>query len=185
MYKTSRLVRISLSISALNKRESYSIKAIENFFPVFVYPDINTRGAGRILDIYANPRLPVCITVSNSPNPSRVYIRLCKHGKRFLLLNWTLGIGLTFINLTMGEKIINMKNEKGCHVVKTTINLCIIFKEIGRVNLAINERGLVGYEELSRSRRVLSEVDNSLRGLLDSSYPTKAEFINYFIIHSK
>ena len=25
-------------------------------------------------------------TVSNSPNPSRVYIRLCKHGKRFLLL---------------------------------------------------------------------------------------------------
>ena len=30
----------------------------------------------------------VCITVSNSPNPSSVYIRLCKHGKRFLLLNW-------------------------------------------------------------------------------------------------
>ena len=29
----------------------------------------------------------VCITVSNSPNPSRVYIRLCKQGKRFLLLN--------------------------------------------------------------------------------------------------
>ena len=28
----------------------------------------------------------VCTTVSNSPNPSRVYIRLCKHGKRFLLL---------------------------------------------------------------------------------------------------
>ena len=25
-------------------------------------------------------------TVSNSPNPSRVYIKLCKHGKRFLLL---------------------------------------------------------------------------------------------------
>ena len=28
----------------------------------------------------------VCITVSISPNPSRVYIRLCKHGKLFLLL---------------------------------------------------------------------------------------------------
>ena len=28
----------------------------------------------------------VCMTVSNSPNPSRVYIRLCKHRKRFLLL---------------------------------------------------------------------------------------------------
>ena len=30
----------------------------------------------------------VCITVSNSPNPSRVYIRLRKHGKRFLLLKY-------------------------------------------------------------------------------------------------
>ena len=30
----------------------------------------------------------VCITVSNSPNPSCVYIRLCKHGKRFLLLKY-------------------------------------------------------------------------------------------------
>ena len=30
----------------------------------------------------------VCITVSNSPNPSRVYIRLCKHGKLFLLLKY-------------------------------------------------------------------------------------------------
>ena len=26
------------------------------------------------------------ITVSNSSNPSRVYVRLCKHGQRFLLL---------------------------------------------------------------------------------------------------
>ena len=30
-------------------------------------------------------------TVSNSPNPSRVYIRLCKHGKRFLLLKYCIG----------------------------------------------------------------------------------------------
>ena len=37
--------------------ESYFIKAIETFFPAFAYPDINTRGAGRILDRYANPRL--------------------------------------------------------------------------------------------------------------------------------
>ena len=29
---------------------------------------------------------------SNSPNPSRVYIRLCKHGKRFLLLKYELCI---------------------------------------------------------------------------------------------
>ena len=31
-------------------------------------------------------QLSLCITVSNSPKPSLVYIRLCKHGKRFLLL---------------------------------------------------------------------------------------------------
>ena len=37
-------------------RERYFIKAIENFFSVFAYPDINTRGAGRIFDSYANPR---------------------------------------------------------------------------------------------------------------------------------
>ena len=35
----------------------------------------------------------------------------------------------------------------------------------------------VGYEELSRSRRVLSTSDNTLLDLLNSSYPTKAEFI--------
>ena len=37
--------------------EKYFIKAIENFFPVFAYSDINTRGVGRILDSYVNPRL--------------------------------------------------------------------------------------------------------------------------------
>ena len=31
----------------------------------------------------------------------------------------------------------------------------------------------------------MAEVDNTLLDLLNSSYPTKAEFINYFIIHSK
>ena len=44
----------------------------------------------------------------------------------------------------------------------------------------------VGYEELSRSRRVLSaSLDNTLLDLLNSSYPTKAQFIICFIIHSK
>ena len=38
---------------------------------------------------------------------------------------------------------------------------------------------LVGYEELSRSRRVLStEAYNTRLDLLNFSYPTKAEFIN-------
>ena len=37
----------------------------------------------------------------------------------------------------------------------------------------------VGYEGLSRSRRVLStEAHNTRLDLLNSSYPTKAEFIN-------
>ena len=31
-------------------------------------------------------------TVSNSPNPSPVYIRLCKHRKRFLMLKKSLEI---------------------------------------------------------------------------------------------
>ena len=37
----------------------------------------------------------------------------------------------------------------------------------------------VGHEELTRSRRVLStEADNTRLDLLNSSYPTKAKFIN-------
>ena len=60
--ETLRLVRISFFDQCHTKsfaffsRESYFIKAIENFFPVFAHPDINTRGVGRILDSYANPR---------------------------------------------------------------------------------------------------------------------------------
>ena len=36
-------------------QKSHFVKAIENFFPVFAYPDINTQEVGRILDSYANP----------------------------------------------------------------------------------------------------------------------------------
>ena len=32
---------------------------------------------------------------------------------------------------------------------------------------------------------VMAEVDNTLRDLYNSLYPTKAEFINCFTIHSK
>ena len=40
----------------------------------------------------------------------------------------------------------------------------------------------VGYEELYRSRRVLSaEVDNTLRDLHNSSYPKKAESLIAFL----
>ena len=34
-------------------------------------------------------------------------------------------------------------------------------------------------------QRLKAEVDNTLRDLQNSSYPTKAEFNNCFIIHSK
>ena len=33
--------------------------------------------------------------------------------------------------------------------------------------------------------RPKAKVDNTIQDLLNSSYPTKAEFINCFIIHSK
>ena len=54
--------------------------------------------------------------------------------------------------------------------------------------LAIIEWGWVGYEEFCRSKRLLSteaKVDNTLQDLHNSSYSTKAEFNNCFIIHSK
>ena len=83
VYKTSRLVRISLLFSALNKRvlffsrESYFIKAIENFFScsVFAHPDINTLGVWRIHDrckCKPETKSRVCIAVSNSSYPRGV-----------------------------------------------------------------------------------------------------------------
>ena len=54
---------------------------------MFAYPDINTRGIGKIRDSYANPR-QTSITVSNSPNPSCVYIRLLlKYNKVLSITN--------------------------------------------------------------------------------------------------
>ena len=97
VHKSSRLVRISLLISAINKRvfPFFSGKLFHKsngklFFSVYAYPNIITPGAGRFLDRYAN-LTPDFISglhncVSNSPNPWLVYIRLCKRGKRFLLL---------------------------------------------------------------------------------------------------
>ena len=49
--------------------------------------------------------------------------------------------------------------------------------------LGIIEWGWVGYKEFCRSRRMLST--EALWDLQNSSYPTKAEFNNCFIIHSK
>ena len=93
MYKTSRLVRISILINALKKRvllfseESYFIKAMENF--VFAYPDINTRRVGRILDSYANPRhriLPTpLVFISGYANTENVFY--CLNRFAFIILH--------------------------------------------------------------------------------------------------
>ena len=53
--------------------KSYFIKAIENFFPVFAYPDINTRGIGRIRDSYANPRRTPLVFISCYANTENVF----------------------------------------------------------------------------------------------------------------
>ena len=71
VYKTSQLVRISCLINALNKR-------VLCFFSGKLFYKSKRKRAVLLL----------CITVLNSPNPSSVYIRLCKHGKRFLLLKF-------------------------------------------------------------------------------------------------
>ena len=74
---------------AFFSRESYFIKAIENFFScVCISCYKHSRGWENSRQLCKpETKSRVCITVSNSPNPSRVYIRLCKHEKRFLLLS--------------------------------------------------------------------------------------------------
>ena len=94
VYKTLRLVRISLLINVLNKG------VLLFFWGKLFYKSNRKRFSCVCISWYKHSRgwensrqlckpstsSRVCITVSNSPNPSRVYIRLCKHGKRFLLL---------------------------------------------------------------------------------------------------
>ena len=93
MDKTLPLVRISLLISDIQK-------VLHFFSGNLFYKSNRKRFSCVCLAWYKHSRRwdnsrqlckpstssRLCITVSNSPNPSRVYIRLCKHGKRFLLL---------------------------------------------------------------------------------------------------
>ena len=93
--KTLGLVRISVLIGSLTKSfwEFFSAKLFYKsnrklFSCVCIVWYKHSRGwenSRQLCKPSTSSR--VCITVSNSPNPSRVYIRLCKHGKRFLLLN--------------------------------------------------------------------------------------------------
>ena len=95
IYATLRLVRISLLIIVLNKGvllfsgESYFIKAIENVFPAFAYPGINTRGVWRILDSYAKLSriVPTPLVYANTENVCYclivVYVKTVTRGRSF------------------------------------------------------------------------------------------------------
>ena len=72
---------------------------------MFIQPHLNTRRVGRILENYANPRM----TVSNSHNPPRVYMRLHKHGKSALLLN-LLPDRITELDIIIKRAILSKKN---------------------------------------------------------------------------
>ena len=93
MDKTLRLVRIFLLISAIQRvlhlfSGKLFYKSNRKLFPcvcIAWYKHSSCWENSRQLCKPSTSSL-VSITVSNSPNPSRVYIRLCKHGKRFLLL---------------------------------------------------------------------------------------------------
>ena len=92
--KTLRLVRISLLISAIQRVLRFSSGNLfyksnrKHFSCVCITWYKHSRrweNSRQLCKLSTSSR--VCITVSNSPNPSLVYIRLCKLGKRFLLLN--------------------------------------------------------------------------------------------------
>ena len=80
------LVRISLLIYVLNKR-------VFLFFSGKLFYKSNRKLFSCVcISWYKHSRgwensRQLCKTVSNSPNPSHVFIRLYKHGKHFLLLN--------------------------------------------------------------------------------------------------
>ena len=90
---TLRLVRISLLISAIQRglrlfSGKLFYKSNRKLFPcvciAWCKHSRRWENSRRLCKPSNSSR--VCITVSNFPNPSRVYIRLYKHGKRFLLL---------------------------------------------------------------------------------------------------
>ena len=84
------LVRISLLISAITKCFAFFSGTLfyESNRKLFSCVCIAWYKHSRGWENSNETKSRVCITVSNSPNPSCVYIRLCKHGKRFLLLKW-------------------------------------------------------------------------------------------------
>ena len=95
VYKTLWLVRISLLISAITKNFTFFSGKLfyksnrKPFSCVCIAWCKHSRGWENSRQLgKPSTSSRVCITVSNSLKPSYVYIRLCKHGKRFLLLKW-------------------------------------------------------------------------------------------------
>ena len=97
VYKTLRLVRISLLIMTVTKSlrffsEELFYKSHRKLFScaciAWYKHSRDWENSGQLCKPSTSSL--VSITVSNSPNPSRVYIRLCKHEKRFLLLKYYL-----------------------------------------------------------------------------------------------
>ena len=102
--KTLRLVRISLLISTIQRvlrffSESYFRKSNRKLFSsvCIAWYKHSRRWENSWWLCKPSTSCRVCITVSNSPNPSRIYIRQCKNRKRFLLLKkLTVSIGACF-----------------------------------------------------------------------------------------
>ena len=96
VYKTWRLVRISVLIRTVTKSLHFfsgglfykSNRKLFSFVCISWYKHSRDwENSWQLCKPSTSSQ--VCITVSNSPNPSCVYIRLCKHGKRFLLLKYS------------------------------------------------------------------------------------------------
>ena len=92
--KTFRLVRISLLISAIQRvlrffSGNLFYKSNRKLFSCVCIAWYNNSRRWENSRQLCKPSTSswVCITVLNSPNLSRVYIRLCKHGNGFYCLN--------------------------------------------------------------------------------------------------
>ena len=99
VYKTLRLVRISLLTSVIQRVLRFfsgklfyksNSKLFSCFCIAWYKHERRWENSRQLWKPLTSSR--VCITVSNSPNPSNVYIRLCKHGKRFLLLDYRIKV---------------------------------------------------------------------------------------------
>ena len=93
-----------------------------------------------------------------------------------------------FPSVTYARQLGLLVNTLGSHLKPYNYSICRVVAKIQYAYLAINE---FGFRRIRRIKQIeegvihRGRVDNTLRDLLNSSYPTKAEFINCFIIHSK